>query len=246
MAFWGIAGKDERQKAALRALNNDKPFTVLTGEAGTGKSLLGQAVGLHKMFEDKKFRKMIYTRLQVQMGKDLGYLTGDANDKTLPFMIPFLDNLEVMSDQEGVRNIKDYIFFGEESGVKGSSKKQIFFDPIQTMRGSTKHEAYVMIDEAQNIDNATMHGITTRIGSGSKYIIMGNFSQIDDKSLRNNVNNGFYTFLNGLYKHDPNGEYFDHVHLTEVQRHPVIKVIETIFKEDTMNPVFEELEMRGL
>lgn len=246
MSFWGIVGKDARQKAALRALNNDKPFTVLTGEAGTGKTLVAQAVGLHNMFEKKRFKKMIYTRLQVQMGKDLGYLTGDVNDKTIPFIAPFLDNLDVMSDEEGSKNIKDYIFFGEEAGVKGSSKKNIFFDPIQTMRGTTKHDSFVMIDESQNIDNSTFHGITTRIGNNSKYVIMGNFSQIDDKSLRSHENNGFYTFLNGLYKHDPNGEYFDHVHLTEVQRHPVIKVIETIFKEDTMNPKFEKLEKRGL
>lgn len=246
MSFWGIVGKDERQKAALRSLNSKKPFTILTGEAGTGKTLLAQAVGLEKMFERKDFRKMIYTRLQVQMGKELGYLTGDVNAKTLPFIAPFLDNLDVMSDQEGVKNIKDYIFFGEENDSKINSKKQIFFDPIQTMRGSTKHSTYVMIDESQNIDNSTMHGITTRIGKGSKYVIMGNFSQIDEKSLRSSKDNGLYTFLNGLYKYDPNGEYFDHVHLTEVQRHPVIKVIETIFKEDTMNPVFEELEKRGL
>lgn len=246
MSFWGIVGKDGRQKAALRALNNEKPFTILTGEAGTGKTLLAQAVGLHKMFENKDFRKMIYTRLQVQMGKDLGYLTGDANAKTLPFMLPFLDNLEVMSDAEGAKNIKDYIFFGEEADYTKGSKKKIFFDPIQTMRGSTKHDTYVMVDESQNLDNSTMHGITTRIGSGSKYVIMGNFSQIDEKSLRNVKDNGLYTFLNGLYKHDPDKEHFDHIHLTEVQRHPVIKVIETIFKEDTMNPAFEELEMRGL
>ncbi|PAE24036.1 PhoH family protein [Bacillus sp. 7894-2] len=231
MSFFGISSRNEEQKRAMQALCNDKPFTFITGPAGGGKTLIAQAVGLEHTIEERRYRKIVYTRLQSQMGKDVGAIPGDLNEKTYPFMRPFIDNLEVMSDKPA--QIMAY-----------HMGKTIFFDPVQTMRGGTQHRAFVLADECQNFDAHTMHGLATRIGEGSKFVFCGNFSQIDVKSLRDPRQNGFYRLLQGLYDENAH-EYFDHINFTETQRHPVVDVVEGILRNHEMAPEFAALEARG-
>ncbi len=231
MSFYGISSKNETQKVAMQALCNDKPFTFITGPAGGGKTLIAQAVGMEKTLEDRDFRKIVYTRLQAQMGKDVGALPGDLNEKTYPFMRPFVDNLEVMSDRA--------------SEVLGYElNERIYFDPIQTMRGGTQHRTYLIADEVQNLDVSTMHGLATRIGEGSKFVFCGNFSQVDVKSLRNPNTNGLYRLLQGLYDAGAH-EYFDHINFTEVLRHPVVGIVEDIMRNHEMPEEFAKLEAKG-
>jgi predicted ribonuclease YlaK len=231
MAFFGVSSKNETQKVAMQALCNDKPFTFITGPAGGGKTLVAQAVGLEHTLEEKKFRKLVYTRLQAQMGKDVGAIPGNLDEKTYPFMRPFVDNLEVMTTQP--RQIMGY-----------QLNNTIFFDPIQTMRGGTQHQAFVLADEVQNLDISTMHGLATRIGEGSKFVFCGNFSQIDVNSLRNPKTNGLYRLLNGLYEKEM-FDFFDHINFTETQRHPVVEVVEDIMRNQQMAQEFADLEARG-
>jgi predicted ribonuclease YlaK len=231
MAFFGVISRNVTQKAAMQALCNDKPFTFITGPAGGGKTLVAQAVGMEHTLEDRNYRKLVYTRLQSQMGKDLGALPGDIDEKTYPFMRPFLDNLEVMSTH--AKQIMAY-----EMG------NRIFFDPVQTMRGGTQHHTYMIGDEIQNLDVSTMHGLATRIGEGSKFVFCGNFSQVDVKSLRNPDLNGLYRLLSGLYERGEH-EYFDHINFTETQRHPVVETVEDIMRNHEMPPEFEALEAMG-
>lgn len=215
----------------MQALSNSKPFTFITGPAGGGKTLIAQAVGLEHTLEDRRYRKLVYTRLQAQMGKDVGAIPGDLNEKTYPFMRPFVDNLDVMSQRP--KEILEY-----------ELNDRIFFDPVQTMRGGTQHYAFVLADECQNFDAPTMHGLATRIGEGSKFVFCGNFSQVDVKQLRDPKHNGFYQLLKGLYDEGAH-DYFDHINFTETQRHPVVEVVEGILRNHEMAPEFEELESRG-
>lgn len=239
MAFWGITAKNSEQKAAAHALLNDKPFAFLTGPAGSGKTLITQAVGLERMEENQDFRKLVYTRLQTQLGGDQGFLPGDLNEKTYPFIRPFLDNLDVMSDgEEKARSVLNYLTSGDDK------KRKIFFDPIQTMRGGSFHNAYIIIDEAQNLDIDTIHAVATRLADGSKMIFCGNFAQVDSAKLRQPEKNGLYQLLNGLYERGA-FEYFDHVNLTEVERHPAISIVEDILRNYSMDERFIELESRG-
>lgn len=231
MAFFGVSSRNEEQKAAMQALCNDKPFTFITGPAGGGKTLVAQAVGLEHTLEERRYRKIVYTRLQAQMGKDIGAIPGDLNEKTYPFMRPFVDNLEVMSEKS--REIMAY-----------HMNRTIFFDPVQTMRGGTQHHAFVISDESQNYDGLTMHGLATRIGEKSKFVIVGNFSQIDVKQLRDPKYNGFYQLLKGMYDVGAH-EYFDHINFTQTQRHPVVGIVEDILRSHEMAPEFAELESRG-
>lgn len=235
MAFFGVSARNSGQKRAMQALVNDKPYLFITGPAGGGKTLIAQAVGLEHVVEEKRYRKLIYTRLQAQLGKELGFLPGDINEKTYPFIRPFLDNLDAMSDN--AKQIVSYL-------MAGGDKSKIFFDPIQTMRGGTFHHTFFLGDEIQNLDVGTMHGVATRLGEGTKMVFCGNFAQVDTPSLRNPKSNGMYQLLNGLYEEGAH-HIFDHVNLTQVERHPAIGIVEDILRNNEMAPEFAELEARG-
>lgn len=236
MSFFGITAKNDEQKRAMQALINSKPFTFLTGPAGSGKTLVAQAVGLDRTIERQTYRKMIYTRLQTQVGMDVGALPGDLNEKTYPFVAPFMDNLEVMSNKSN--EIKRYLTEGDED------KRKVFFDSIQTVRGRSLNLAYVMFDEIQNVDIHTIAALATRPGLDAKFVFLGNFSQIDAPKLRSTKTNGLYRLLSGLYEKEA-FQYFDHINLTETQRHPVVEVVEEILRNNEMPPEFTELEARG-
>jgi predicted ribonuclease YlaK len=240
MASFGIAARNHEQKAAIQTLYNDKPFLFLTGKAGTGKTLITQAVGLERTIENHDYSKLVYTRLQIQLGEHLGYLTGDVNEKTYPFIAPFMDNLEVISDR--AKDIAEY--FALDNG-KNNRKSKIFFDPIQTLRGRSMLNAFVMIDESQNLDIHTIAAIATRPAFGTKIIFLGNFAQIDNPKLRIPEANGMYRLLEGMYREDPNFEFFDHVNLTIEERHPAVGLVEKILRNNDVDPKFEELEQRG-
>lgn len=240
MAFFGVAARNDEQKIALQYLDNGKPFVFITGAAGTGKNIVSQAAGLENVMEKQTYNKMIYTRLQVQLGQHLGYLTGDLAGKTEPFMLPFLDNLEKM-DSSKMSFIKDYLF-----SEKDEKKQKVFFDSIQTMRGRSLDHTFFLADEIQNTDVHTMEAIASRIDEGSKFVFVGNFAQIDEPKLRDPDKNGFFQLLKGMYEKDPHKRYFDHIHLQENQRSPVVSVVEDIFKsEDELSREFVELERRG-
>lgn len=236
MAYWGVSPRNAAQWHAIKALENDKPLLFLTGPAGTGKTLIAQAVGLHRLSERRDYRKMMYTRMQTQIGIDLGALPGDVGEKTYPFMRPFLDNLDAMAPE--AKRAYHYLTAG------GEDKKQLFFDAIQTMRGGSFLYMFVMSDESQNLDTHTIATLATRPSDGTKIVFLGNFAQIDDERLRTPTTNGLYRLLSGLYEVGAH-EYFDHVNLTEVQRHPVVDVVERILRNHAMPTEFEALEKRG-
>lgn len=238
MAYFGIKARNEEQKLVLRALDNDKPFTFITGQSGGGKSILTQAVGLENVIETQKYKKLIYTRLQVEIGLSQGFLPGDANDKIFPFVAPFFDNLSEMTSNN---NIQDWINIsnGDED------KKKVFFDSIQSIRGRSLNNVYFICDESQNLDINTISAIATRAGNNSKFVFLGNFSQTDDKRLRTPEKNGLYQLLQGLYDKDPNKQYFDHINLTEVQRNPVVGIVEDILRNHDVDKRFIDLENKG-
>lgn len=222
------------QVALVKALRNDKPITFITGRAGTGKNLITISEGIQAVFGSKRFGKngnIVYTRIQEQMGMELGFFAGDLYEgKTAPFMKPFFKSLKTMNA----------LVYAQEVG------KRIFLEPIQTMRGDTHESTFFIVDEAQNVDCHTLAGIATRPDLNSKIIIMGNFAQTDNAKLRRPENNGFYTLLQGMYDGGYHKE-FDHIHLTEIKRNPISQIIESILVPDhTIDPRMIALEERGI
>lgn len=236
MTIFGITAKNHEQKEAIRVLLNEKPFTFLTGPAGSGKTLLAQAAGLERLTERQDYRKFMYTRLQTQLGMDVGALPGSIDEKTYPFVAPFMDNLEIMSEKSS--EIKRYLTEGEDD------KRKVFFETIQTMRGRSLHHTFLLVDEVQNIDVHTFAAIATRISEGSKFVFVGNFAQIDSAKLRKPSANGLFKLLEGMYGKDAH-EYYDHINLTIVERHPVVGIVEDILRNHEVAPEFEALETRG-
>jgi predicted ribonuclease YlaK len=236
MSFFGISARNEGQKRLGEACKSQVPIIIGTGRAGTGKSLIAQAVGFDTVFEEKRWGtktgKFVYTRLQIDVGKAVGFLPGDLAEKSNPYFRPFYDNLTLMDQGDYMKN---YITRGN-----------IVLDTIQTVRGGTYHDSYLVVDEAQNLDNATMTAIGTRLALGSKLILLGNFAQIDGSGLRKPENNGFYKLLKGLHdsgKHDM----FTHIHLTKGERGPIADLVESIMvPENEIDQRFVELEEKGL
>lgn len=232
MAYFGLSARGEEQKAAVRALANRKPITIITGPPGTGKTLLAQAVGLEGTLEQRDYDKLNYSRLQTQIGADIGAIPGDFDGKSFPFIAPFMDNLEILTSAPG--EVKKYF------------ESKIFFDPPQTVRGRSKHRTFDIHDEAQNNDNGLVHAIGTRPAKGSKIILLGNFAQIDNRKVLLPENNGLYTLLAGLYEKDPGQQFFDHVNLRVTHRSPVVELVEDIFRDKKeYDTRFAELEARG-
>lgn len=237
MEYQGVSAINQGQVAALRILNNSKPYTFLTGPAGTGKTLITGAAGLEKVINHPKdgFKKVIYTRLQIQTGSNVGYIPGDFDGKTDPFIEPFKDNFQEMDFSLPM----DHLLTGKN--------KKLEFQPIQTMRGRTIPNSYIIIDEAQNLDEDTITTIATRLGKGSKMIFLSNFAQIDDETrfLQTPQNNGLYQLLSKFYQH--NGyKYFDHVHLNQIERSEAAAFVEKIMRNDRVNKLFNHLEEKGL
>lgn len=238
MEYQGISAINPEQEKALKILTNSKPYTFLTGPSGSGKTLLTAAVGLEKVIESPYdgLRKVIYTRLQIQTGYNLGYIPGDFEGKTDPFIAPFKDNFQEM----------DYSLSLDHLTVTGK-KQKLEFLPIQTMRGRTIRDSYIIIDEAQNLDVETITTIATRLGGESKMIFLGNFAQIDDEThtLQQPENNGLYQLLSRFYKHKAY-EYFDHVHLPIVERSSAAAFVEKIMRSNRVHKTFMDLEEKGL
>lgn len=240
MGYRGITSKNEEQKHLCRALESNKPFTFVTGPAGTGKTLLSVAYGVDRVFGRRNIKHLSYMRLQVSAGSELGYLPGTLVEKNAPYMRPFLDSYLKLDDTP----LQPEAFDGTVIG-KGADDR-ILFETIQTMRGGTLDDQIMIIDEAQNLDIDTITLIATRAGENTKMIFLGNFAQIDDPHGRYSTpqTNGLYTLLSRMYS-EGGDRFFNHVHLEEVLRSPAAAFVERVMREKEMDPVFAELESRG-
>ena len=151
-------------------------MVTLLGAAGTGKTLLALAAGLHQTMEDKRYREIIITRVTIPVGEDIGYLPGTEEEKMAPWMGALLDNLEVLTSTE---NSNDWA----REATADLINKRIKLRSLNFMRGRTFINRYIIIDEAQNLTSKQMKTLLTRAGPGSKVICLGNIAQIDTPYL---------------------------------------------------------------
>ncbi len=177
---WGITARSAQQRMALELLlNDDIPLVTLSGRAGTGKTLLALAAGLMKVEDEHKYKKLLIARPVVPMGKDIGYLPGEKEEKLRPWMQPIYDNLEFLFDTKRAGDI-DKILMGMGS---------IQVEALTYIRGRSIPGQFIIIDEAQNLSRHEVKTIVSRVGEGSKIVLMGDPEQIDHPYL-DAVSNG--------------------------------------------------------
>ncbi|WP_026690068.1 PhoH family protein [Alteribacter aurantiacus] len=172
--IWGIRARNVQQRMALDLLTRDDiPLVTLAGKAGTGKTLLSLAAGLYQTEDLQKFKKLLVARPVVPVGKDIGYLPGEKEEKLRPWMQPIYDNLE-------------YLFNAKKPGeldkiLAGMGSLQV--EALTYIRGRSIPDQFIIIDEAQNLTKHEVKTILTRVGEGSKIVLMGDPKQIDHPYL---------------------------------------------------------------
>jgi PhoH-like ATPase len=170
--IWGINARNVEQSFALDCLLNDEIlFVSLIGKAGTGKTLLAIAAGLHKTLDEGVFQRLLVSRPIFPMGRDIGYLPGDIEQKLNPWMQPIFDNVEFLmgADKKAAGRAQELINQG-----------MLNIEPLTYIRGRSIPKQYLIVDEAQNLTPHEVKTIITRAGHGTKVILTGDVYQIDN------------------------------------------------------------------
>ncbi|KMY49315.1 PhoH family protein [Peribacillus loiseleuriae] len=178
--IWGIKARNVQQIMAMEMLlRSDIPLVTLIGKAGTGKTLMALAAGLMQTEDLGRYKKLLVARPIVPVGKDIGYLPGEKEEKLRPWMQPIFDNLEYLFNTKKPGEL-DAILAGMSS---------IEVEALTYIRGRSIPDQFIIIDEAQNLTKHEVKTILTRVGERSKIVLMGDPEQIDHPYL-DEYNNG--------------------------------------------------------
>lgn len=161
----GIVPKTENQGKLLEALKSSRQVFIL-GPAGTGKTYV-TATYAADLYSMKEIDKIVITRPHVAVGKELGFLKGDLQEKTMPWALPVLDVLEKHLGKGAV-----------ETGIKAGN---IEMAPLALMRGRSFDNAFIIVDETQNITTHELKMLLTRVGEGTTIVLNGDVQQSDLK-----------------------------------------------------------------
>jgi len=178
-ASFGIKPRNKEQSFAFDLLfDDDIPLVTLIGRAGSGKTLMAIAAGLEQTigFGDHKYKKLVVSRPVQPLGKDIGFLPGSMEEKMMPWLMPISDNLEFILGNKQM--FKSYL-----------EKGTIEIEALTYIRGRSISNAFIIIDEAQNLTAHEVKTIITRVGENTKVILTGDIEQIDN-IYTNETSNG--------------------------------------------------------
>jgi len=199
---FNIRARNEEQEFALDLLlDDDVKLVSIVGKAGTGKTLLAIAAGLHQVIEKERYSRLVVSRPISPLGKDIGFLPGSKADKFNPWMQPIYDNMEIILNIPNEKGNNPKKNFG-----KKKSRLQEYIDfgiielePLTYIRGRSLPNQYIIIDESQNLTPHEMKTIISRAGEGTKIVITGDPYQIDIPYL-DSSSNGLAVFAERLKK----------------------------------------------
>jgi PhoH-like ATPase len=187
---WGVRPRNMEQTYLLDLLlNDDVKLITVVGKAGTGKTLMAIAAGLHKVTEESVYQKLLVSRPIFPLGRDIGYLPGDIEQKLNPWMQPIFDNVEFLLNLS--RNEKQ----------KGRGYHELMdlgiveIEPLTYIRGRSIPNQYIIVDEAQNLTPHEVKTIVTRVGDNTKIVLTGDPFQIDNPYV-DSTNNGLVHVVN--------------------------------------------------
>jgi PhoH-like ATPase len=188
---WGIQPKNIGQAMALHTLLDPHiDLVIMTGPAGSGKTLLALAAALEMVVEKDMYDKIIVTRSTPEIAESIGFLPGTEEEKMAPWLAAVTDSLEVLhKHDENTSGSMSYII----------EKANIQFKSVNFMRGRSIQNAIVILDESQNLTASQLKTIITRCGEGTKLICGGNLAQIDSNYL-SAVTSGL-TYIVEKFKH---------------------------------------------
>lgn len=189
---FGVKPRNLGQYFLQEALMSDSkhaPLVIVKGTAGTAKTFYTLAVGLERIYNQANpdYRRILVCRPNVQFDAEIGFLPGTEQEKIAPFLRPIIDNLEILVDKdekERYRNETELRSKIDELFDRGI----ITSEAMNFIRGRSLTYTYLMIDEAQNLTPKQVKGIITRVGKGTKVILLGDPQQIDHPLLDERTN----------------------------------------------------------
>lgn len=194
---WGIYPRNIEQTFALEALLDDNiKLVTLSGGAGTGKTLMAIAAGLSKTTDDDEYHKLLVARPIFPLGKDIGFLPGDLDEKLNPWMQPIFDNLELLLS--GGQHNRNKRF--SKSYQELINQGMLAIEPLTYIRGRSLPNQFFVVDEAQNLTPHEIKTILTRAGEGTKIVLTGDPYQIDNPYI-DSENNGL-TYVIEKFKNE--------------------------------------------
>jgi len=192
---WGIKPRNKEQAFAFDLLFDDKiPLVTLIGKAGSGKTLMAIAAAMEQCLGlgEKKYKKIIISRPVQPLGKDIGFLPGTMEEKMLPWLKPIQDNLQMVVGHD-------------RTMLEGFMEKgKLEVEALTYIRGRSISNAYVIIDEAQNLTAHEVKTIITRIGDNTKIVLTGDVEQIDN-IYTNETSNGLAFAVEKFKTYDLSG-----------------------------------------
>ena len=200
--IWGVTPRNKEQIFCLDLLQDPSiEMVTLVGKAGSGKTLLAIAAGLYQVMEKNKYKRLVISRPIQPMGRDIGFLPGTMEEKMAPWVAPIQDNLQFLMGNDRAA-LEMYIGDGT-----------IEVEALTYIRGRSISNAYIIIDEAQNLTAHELKTIITRVGENTKIILTGDVEQIDNVYI-DETSNGLTHAVEKFKSYDLSG----HVTLVKGER----------------------------
>ena len=205
--LWGVKARNKEQMFALDLLMDpDVEVVSLIGKAGSGKTLLAIAAGLEQVVSNLNiksklnddtycrtpYKKLVVSRPVMPMGKDIGFMPGTMQEKKAPWLAPVQDNLKFLTGDDQT-TLDDYM----ERGI-------IEMEALTYIRGRSIANAFIVIDEAQNLTAHEVKTILTRVGEGTKIVLTGDIEQIDNIYI-NEMSSGLTHAVEKMKAHEITG-----------------------------------------
>lgn len=187
--IYGILPRNVQQTMAFDLLMDDEiRLLTLLGSAGTGKTLLAVAAGMAKVFTEERYEKLLVARPIMPLGRDIGYLPGDKDEKLTAWMQPIFDNLTYLLSTRGAPMQTPDSQSSEMRIRKLMADGKLVLEPLTYIRGRSIPHQFMIVDEAQNLTPHEIKTIVSRVGEGTKVILTGDIQQIDNPYLDQSSN----------------------------------------------------------